>query len=480
MVAALPLAWRRARLAGSWWWFAVLVLAAAAWLTGSLTIRAVLAWEVIVCAVVLVRDASSRRLRAAFVGTIVAGLAGVSLLSTLALVADTTSLPAPIGDIGGLESRREMWGMAASVVAENPWLGVGPDGFALASQDVLSERLVRIEGGRGQGTAVFVRDPHSILASVPTSLGIIGTLVFVAASISWIGLLASRLGRRMEDEDTRLRRLSLAIASLGFLACMLLIPWSIRFAAMPALLIGSSVAPTHERRTARGRSVTESSSSGARSGIVGMLSPYVATWGAVFGAGLLTLLAVTALTGDALLASAKSASDVHEARRRLDAAIAIQPTRQELRYERLWARGYAASVSGQPLDDFRQAADDAPAPVRENAAYVAGLVQLSLDEAMIEQRDALEWERNLVERAATLSPNHPDVILEQLHLALVSGDLQDARSLLERTGSLRITNPRRWLYAWHLADLEGDTKAAAEARDALSTRAPWLMPLGPS
>jgi len=443
------------------WRAAAAVCAAAVVLCGSLAPVGALAvaFGVLLAAVPEVVAGAARRrfVRSAGVGLLaVAALTGVIVVASL-----TTSALPGVRDALGVtaQTRVEMWRISASVLAENPLLGVGPDGLQLASQGHLTERLLSLEAGGYSDYLLLLRDPHSLPALAGVSLGALGLAALLWLAVEWLLAFRSHLAAPGAGAGWRW---ALAAGVAGILSAMLLMPWPIVFGGLVPLLAGLAVAPAPDRE-----------------GLAAEPAP-ARVWLARGVAVIVTLLAVAlsaaAVLGDSHIAAAQRATDAGSAAAAYGRAARVQPTRAYPAYEALYARGVALA-SGAPTV-YRRLVEDAPAGVRASGGYLADLTQPLLDGAAPEKAADLAWERATLAEAEKLAPLHPDVVLERAHLAAQEGDAEELGRLLDLADRIgAATNPRYSVYRYYLARLEGDRLGDEELAAQINDRSPHLAPL---
>ncbi|MFA5844714.1 MAG: O-antigen ligase family protein [Coriobacteriia bacterium] len=470
----LPVAVHRARTdkeSGSRiaWIAAAVVLVVGAIASDSQTAQAVLAVEIVALGLLTWRYSgwrkpsvrTGRRLAIAAVAiALVAGVWGLASPDPLAstLRHSVTRAPTTL-------TRVEFWKVAWSVFRDHPVLGVGPDGLPLASQKYLSLRTMELEAGGYTGSVLLLRDPHDLPMLVLAELGVVGFAALVWLALEWAFVVRTRL---RDQEDDRFLRLTLVVCVASFFATQLLVPWTIRFGALVPLLAGLAVAPMKARAKGLADRTGTAMSPTSRAIIALVI--------AVAGVS----LAVTALAGDASFARGRRATDRGEAMRWFETASRWQPTRAEPRYEVLYALGDGIVSGETALGEYQGRVNTAPEIVRENGVYLANLVQPALDEAVVTSRTDLTWETGLVASAAQLAPNHPDTILEEAHLALAEGDLNEARDLLGLAVRIGARGPRSILYRLLLASASGDTAAERRLTTELGQTAPWFHALVPA
>jgi len=406
---------------------------------------------------VVATPARSRLVRGTGAGLLAAaGLAGVIVVASLT----TPALPSVRDALGPTaQTRVEMWRISAAVLAENPLLGVGPDGLQLASQGHLTERLLSLEAGGYTDYRLLLRDPHSLPALAGVSLGALGLAALLWLAVEWLLAFRSRLAAPGAGAGWRW---ALVAGVAGLLSAMLLMPWPIVFGGLIPLLAGLAVAPAPDRDGPAAEPAA------AR--------VWVARGVAVVVTVLAVALSGAAVLGDSHIASAQRATDAESAAQAYDSAARVQPTRSYPAYEALYARGVVLASAAPTV--YRQLVDDAPQGVRLSGGYLADLTQPLLDRAAPEKAADLAWERATLERAAALAPLHPDVVLERAHLAAHEGNAEELARLLdlaERIGAGQ--NPRYSVYRYYLARLEGDRPGDEELAAQIRDRSPHLAPM---
>lgn len=358
------------------------------------------------------------------------------------------------------QTRAEMWKAAVTVWKASPVLGAGPDGFQLASQSALSKRLMQLEGGATTGHRALIRDPHSLPLLALASLGIAGVAALAWLAAEWTILLRRRLAKGGAERDFRA---GAAIGVGAFMFCMLLVPWTVVFAAMPALVAGLAVAPS------AGTSPRREEVPGPRILILSAAALSVtvaAAW-----------LVQASIRGDAFSLRALEAETTLDSHALWTRAASVQPHRPYLEKERLYTAGMLAQQGAYPVESYRREAGSA-SEVLANAGYRAELVQPLLDLAYLSGSREVGWELEHVREAVRVAPNHPDVLLERAHLALIVEDLAVAESNLDVVGGYAGASGDRYLlYRYYLADLRTDIKGMQTWAARLRQEAAWLQPL---
>jgi hypothetical protein len=430
---------------------------------------------VLVCAVVLlVPDLVG--LRAGLPRKVAGITAAVVLAIGTLLVAMVLVVPGSVpGSIGArldsalhstnARSRVFMWGTAVAVFRDSPIVGVGPDGFQLASQSHIPDGLIAAGGSEGVGFGALIRDPHSVPMLLLAEFGLVGMLGFGLLAVVWTRAL---LRRRAGDPRSASVRTAYALSFGAFALPGLFVPWSVVFAALPALVGGLAVAPSQP--TGEG----DKAAGALRKALSHV---WRSPWVAASVAGAVTLLAlwlgVAAISGESLLRQLDTYPTADKAVAILDQAITWQPTRPYLRYQLLRQEGLAAENDNAAMATYRKHVDGARREVLASGGYMAQLAQPALDHAQETSDTAsLAWAENLLGRAALLSPNHPDVVLESLHAALLAGDIVLAEQLSQRVSELKIRRPRENVYREMLLRAQGRN---AEA-DAMAARIRSVFP----
>ncbi len=457
-----------------WWRYLVLTLVAGCLATGS--VSAIVALAVAVTGVSLLAPGPllgiARTTGRRVAGGVIVAVVVLALLASASLAGDV--LPEPVDSfmtqrVAGdtVLTRIEMWKMAVAIFADHPLLGVGPDGMQLASQGYLSERLLTLESGGYSDYRVLMKDPHSLPLLALGSLGLVGIAVLAWLVSEWARLARSLVSRGTSESPSWALRCALVVSVATCVAALLFMPWAVSFGPLVPLIAGLATAggANQHHGAPADAEVTRAKSSGASLPVVrpavAALATVVALW-----------LAGTAAYSDTQVSSAYGQSAPELARAAYLRAQRAQPWRPYLAYEALYATGFLASEGLSDLESYRKQVDTAPDGVLRNAGFVANLVQLSLDEAYLGGRTDLSWETERIQRASRLAPSHPDVILEQAHLALLSGEVAQARGLLERTAALVPRAPRYLLYSYYLALASGDVTKARELEPQIEATGP--------
>jgi O-antigen ligase len=444
---------------------ALVVLVAAALVGGVITVLVALTAEALLfLGLSAARFPRLAKLRAPAVygglGVFGLGVLGVILGALAEAYPRAFAFASPIASQATFVTRFELWRAAWRAFVAHLILGAGPDGLPLASQSAITAKLMTLEGAIGYGADVLVRDPHSLPLLMLSTVGLLGTCALLWLALVWTRTLAARL---REGDRLAAVRGAYASAVFAFLFAMLLIPWTVRYAALPALLAGLAVAPSAEtkpaasKRTASRKPAAKAARDSRKvAAVIAALALVVAA--AAYGA--------RPILGDQAIGRAKAATTTQAAHDGFAEAVALQPTRPYPRYELEYLAGYrlAAESVGTPAE-YHALVDGSPKEILGNGPYLGLLVQPALDEAQLTKRADLRWETERLDRALALAPTDPDIVLEEAHLALLQGRLEDAAGLLARIRAEHSPNPRLALYEALLkaARKEPDAQTALDA-----------------
>lgn len=336
-------------------------------------------------------------------------------------------------------SRVEHWRLAARTFAAHPLFGAGPDGLDAASQAVMTRGFVTSHQVI-DGIGMLQRDPHSLPVLIAASAGIAGLAAAVFLAYTWgrgvaVGLRQLRGARR---DGVAL----LGLSAVSVFACMLLIPWSIRYGALPALLGGLALA------AARSFEPTAERTPSARPG-----------WLRIAGAaGLYAVAVVFVLLGASAWASQ---SALVRAQSAMDATTAAGYARQATQYAptRLFAHDRYLSYLGEGLNSgtvspqvFMTEYARVPAAFHGYAPYEVAVARDALDYVFrFKGPDDLGlWATGLAEKAVVIAPALPEAQVEAARAAIVRGNDALAVQLLDSAATTgyepeRIAQYRRYL-----------------------------------
>lgn len=356
-------------------------------------------------------------------------------------------------------TRLEMWRMAAGVVRDHPLLGAGADSFQLAAQPHLTARLLELELTTGINTVP--PDPHSIPLLVAASFGVLGLVAFAVLAALWVR--SALVARDGEPDETTLARRAAFLGVTAWGIAGLFIPWAVIMGGAPALVAGLAIAAP-----AGATPVEPGARTGAAAGVWGGLAHVAGRVVAGAAAAALLGMAGMQLVGLVRIDGALAAPDPVTARVRFESAAKAQPTYAYPRFMAAELTGRYLGGDSTALAEWRSRVDS-DAALWRNAAYLALLARDGLDQAYRFRRTDLSWELGLLERAERISPDHPDVVLERAHVAVISGDLTRAADALDATALFAPVEPRHALYAYYLAVASGEpTSVVSGMRDELA------------
>lgn len=409
---------------GAWRWAwlcaSVFVSAALAFFSASLMGALAVAFAVLVTLAVWPASVDRRarglkpiRLGAASMAVLM--LAGVLFAQVPALSGRWVSPDA--FDSPSLVSRTQLWAGAQDMVAERPVLGFGPSGYRVSAVEYLDPELFQfgpdVEGSIDP-TVYSPQSPHSILWEILTRLGLVGLVAFVALAAAWVSALAARLGRRGPAHGLRM---ALAAGFLSALVAMLTNPVVFPIGLFAAVSAGLAVAPLSSAEpdgdsmpSRRFRQAT---------GVSGLIVVAVSVWLFVG-----EWRAYTAPADDPFAAIA-----AHESTLRV---LPSHPTTTR----RLLETRLLVAADGSEVRVAQGDVDAAPAYISEYAPNLVSLAAYSLAQAERTGRSDIDWERDLLARAADRLPPIPSLVAEELHAALLVGDPEAVRAA--------IPDARRW------------------------------------
>lgn len=389
-------------------------------------------------------------------------IVGLAAILLVAAAANMAAVPASVRDIVQQDvlgptftTRVEMWRASARIFAERPVFGVGADGFHLAAQPHLSERLFATE--QATGVLASPPDPHSLPVLVAVSFGLVGLIALLALATQW--LLATFRRRDTEPPDAREARLCCAASTVGFFVALSFLPWAAIMGGFPLLIAGIAAADPD--------SVTRGES-----------TPFLLRAAGVVAAIVLVALALLLLTGLWRIDRAVNSSSARAAIAEYSAAGRLLPTYPYSRFMALHAEGQRLGGSPDAVADWQRRVD-ADTRIHGDATYSLLLLRDALDQAYRWGRSELSWERTLLEQAGQQFPNAPDRDLEHAHLLLLEGQLDEAGRILDGLQYLAAVETRVGLYRYYLVVAQGNSAEAALLRSELEAEYGPLQLLEP-
>lgn len=304
-------------------------------------------------------------------------------------------------------SRAYMWEGAQAMVAEKTLLGFGPSGYRTAAVEYLDPGALQYGAdrvGNADPTVYSPQSPHSLLWEIATRMGVLGLAAFAVMFALWAFTLRDRL---KPDDDTAPARLALAAAFVTALFALLVNP-----VVFP---IGLFCAVT------AGLAVSAAPGAGSPAGIrarVGMAA-----------AGILVVVISAWLYSGEWSAYTNRSDDYAVLAEGYEAALAITPGHPMIE-RRMLENRVVAAVTDADLADARAAVEAAPEYISAYAPNLVNFAAYSLTQADMTGRTDVEWERGLLDEAAMRLPTIPSLVAEQLHLALVQGDVNAVSAAL--------------------------------------------------
>ncbi len=176
------------------------------------------------------------RRRASVAGAVGAGLA-VAVAAAMALVGPHRIVRqlSSIVDFGGRSSgaqRIELWRSAASMTADHPLTGVGPDSYRIGFASHQTDRFVELFGANQ-----LANGAHNLVANTAASLGLAGLAAFFAllatvAAVAWQGWRTLRTAERAGTEGARERRMLLAATVAAVVAYLVQASFNVQQVAL--------------------------------------------------------------------------------------------------------------------------------------------------------------------------------------------------------------------------------------------------------
>ncbi len=135
----------------------------------------------------------------------------------------TVPLASTLADTSGIEQRTNIWDGAASMVADHPLVGVGPDGFG--------RTMPHARSSRGGDLLITADEAHDIVLDRAATAGIPAALALVWL-IASVGVAAWRARRTAAEEHRPL------LAGFGGLVAAYVLQGLVSIDAVPLLLLG--------------------------------------------------------------------------------------------------------------------------------------------------------------------------------------------------------------------------------------------------
>ena len=300
-------------------------------------------------------------------------------------------------------SRVYLWQGAQRMMLTRPLAGFGPSGYRLAAAEYLDPGALRFgadQAGSIDPTAYSPQSPHSLLWEIGTRLGLLGLVAFAVLLVAWIAVLRDQM---RDDAPFSDLRAALAGAVACALFTLLVNPAIFAIGLFVPVAAGLAVGGIRARP---GDASTTTARRGSAAAVL---------------AGLAVVLLASWLFAGEWRAYAARFEEPGAAIAGYEAALRITPgnpmTTRRLLENRLLV------ASDAQIGAAQSAVDSAPAVIRRFAPNLPSFAAYSLAQAQVTGRKDLSWEQSLLTRAAAQLPPIPSTVSEQLHLAVLSGDV---------------------------------------------------------
>lgn len=478
VVVCLPLALVLVRATTGWLRAAAGIAAAyLVWgvsISGSATVLAVLCTQLVVAGIFAPRLVGARSDRAR---RLARGVAAVVLLLLVAAFVLWRAAPATLPaqavrvldeQVAGptLLSRAALWKMGLTIWTDSPVLGAGPDGLDIASQRYLTEDYVS-RSVADEGMGILLRDPHLLPLLLLSTLGVVGLAAGVWVGVAWARTVKATLPSR--DDTRRDESLLILGACASFILCMLLIPWVVRYGAMPALISGLALASGSPQPGARpARLATPSWVTGRLIRAASIALACLFAW-----------LGASAAVGQYAITRSTVTADPQDSLVMARLARRAQPTRSA-------AVQREAEVTGELMlgelaepDMLVDAYELVPETHRSAAPFEAAIARSALDHIVLYggTKPFLDWASAVAESAASRAPGHPEAQMEIAHAMILRGQTDEAARLIDRAEAVDYPPPRVAVYRYYIARSDNDTATAAKIEAFIAARAPDYRPL---
>jgi O-antigen ligase/tetratricopeptide (TPR) repeat protein len=372
--------------------------------------------------------------RARVISLSVAGMAALGLVSLILLTPLGTRLaatvaPAPTDDVGedvlarfepSVDTRLVLYLIALNMVQERPVLGYGPDNFTVGVPKY------RAENSPSDVRQSLATSPHSWVAQVGTSSGLLGLGSFIAVAIVAL-LLTMRAGFH-----------PLAVAGIAMIAAILgtglttvsdvgtdWLFWA--STGMVAAATASSVDSRGVPLSRAGRRIVRGSAS-ASAGRVAL-----AVVSVTIGLG----LAASAAAAFDASRSIRSAELARVARRATEAIqLADRATRADPGRSEYWQGLGLAYIGANRLRDAASALENASRLAPHDVRIIADLARVLILLERAGDSTARARALELGEKAVRIDPNNPRANLTRAVVMQVAGNLPEALHSVERALAL--------------------------------------------
>jgi len=405
----------RARMAG--FLAAIVIAVALAFFSGSVMggVAAVFALVVSVPVYVSASGGAARGMRV----TRTLALAAAALMTAGLLFVQIPALsgsfvnPESVAPLGtNVVSRAYLWEGAQAMVIDRPLVGYGPSGYRTAAVEYLEPEALQYgadAAGNADPTVYSPQSPHSLFWEIATRLGILGVLAFGAMLVVWMLVLREALA--LKDAPAGLR----AALAAGFISALFAL--SVNPVVFPIGLFAPAAAGLAVGAVRDGKP-----------GSSAKQSPPRPVWALAVAGVLVIVVAGWLYAGEWRAYSARSdnpAENVTEYEASLRTIPGHPMTERRLLENRL-----LLAEDDADLRSAQEAVDAAPGYMAAFAPNMVNFAAYSLTQAERTGRTDVSWEADLLADAASKLPTIPSLVAEQLHLAVVSGDIAAVRAAL--------------------------------------------------
>ncbi len=453
---------------------ALALLAWGLWIAGSATVWAVACVQILVLAALAPHLAGvySPKVRAVLRGVALVGVAiGVAVL--VAWRVAPVVLPQRVAvtldtQVAGptLLSRMALWDMALRIWAEHPLIGVGPDGLDLATQSHLNQNYL-MRSVVDDGTRMLMRDPHLLPLLLASTFGLVGLAAALSVAVGWA--LALRRSLQPAGQPGRDGALLLAAGTVSFFACMLLIPWSIRFGALPSLMAGLSLGSAPGDTSPDPRTPARDA---AGNPVAARIALVVAAVGFLW-------LGAAAFVGQYALTRSATSMDPQESLSAARLARRVQPTRAAAAQRETEVLGELMLGGLARPEDLVAAYDAIPADQRAAAPFDAAVARTALDFIFLygASPQFRAWASAHAQRALDTAPGLPEAQVELAHALILQGKIARANQLIDSAEQVSYPSPRLDVYRYYIAGSTGDTATAEILGRKVIDQSPEFAPL---
>jgi hypothetical protein len=372
--------------------------------------------------------------RVRIAGTVLFGLACAALL--FAQVPAIGSWAIGVDDAPTAEqsiaTRLYLWDAAEDMVLARPLLGYGPSGYRVFAVEFYDAGVFPFIAAAGSDPIAYsAPSPHSVFWEVLTRLGIVGLAVCLGLLAAWFSILRRTGG---EDEQTHALRLALVVGFVTYLFSLLVTP--VHFASG---LLGVVVA---------GLAVARATSPSPTTGI-----PAVLRWIAALLAIVLIGYGGWRMFGLSTGTIGPEATFEENQAAVVDASAIIPG--EPLNERRVLEVGLFTATDPTTLAVAQVEITESEEYIQAYAPNLVQFASISLTRAEELGITDTAWERELLGRAALLTPDLPSLVAEELHLAIVEEDTDSLPALIQRAELLGTTYPPTSDYVARARELLG-------------------------